>query len=396
MSGPSVLDRCDTAVYNTLMRAEIVSIGTELLLGHTVDTNSAYISQKLAELGIDVYHHTTVGDNPQRLADTVRRGLHRANLVIMSGGLGPTVDDITIETLSKFSGVKTAKTIKNRVGTAPGIIIENDDRAIICLPGPPRELVPMFENDIAPYLKKICTRGSIIRSRTIRITGLSESHVNDMVKDILMLKPPTTVGIYAKLGEVDLKIMSKADSAAGACKSIKKIEGIIYRRLKNNIFGYDNDTLESAVGDALRKKRLTIAIAESCTGGLISSRITDVSGSSEYFLAGITAYSNPIKEKVLGVKSGLIKKYGAVSRQVALGMAIGARTLCDSDIGVGVTGIAGPKGDTKSKPVGLVYISLVYGRKRIVKKYNFHGSRQDIKFRASQAALNLIRRCALS
>lgn len=375
------------------MNAEIISIGTEILLGHIVNTNTAYLSGKLAELGIDVYFHTAVGDNPSRLTESVDKALARSDMVITTGGLGPTVDDITAETIRRVSE-KNPIFVKNKVGTAPGLIIEDHDKIIICLPGPPRELEPMFEHNIIPYLKKRFKSSWIIKSRLIKTTGLAELQVDGLVKDLLKLTPPTTVGIYAKLGEVDLRIMAKAKNELEAKKAIGKIERVIKSRLKDYIFGSDDETLEEAVGMILTKKKKAIAIAESCTGGLISDRITNVSGSSRYFMASVISYSNESKENFFGVSGKSLKKYGAVSKEVAFQMAKGIKFLACVDIGLGITGIAGPTGATKKKTIGLVYIALVTDKKKIVKELRFRGSRKDIKFQASQVALDLIRRNA--
>jgi len=408
------------------MNAEIICIGTELLLGHIVNTNTSFLSQKLAEAGIDVYHHIAVGDNHARLIAAFRQALSRADIVITSGGLGPTVDDITIETLASLIGRKLilnkmllkdvkeyfiskkikfpkesirqayipegVKWVHNNVGTAPGIIAEYADKVIICLPGPPREIEPMFVKELVPYLKKRLAANWVIKSRTIKIAGSAESQVDGKVRDLLNLKPPTTVGIYAKLGQVDLKIMSKARSDRKANIAISKIERKIRARFKDHIFGCDDETLEGAVGEILTAKKKTIAFAESCTGGLVSNRITNVGGSSRYFKMAVVAYSNTIKENILGVSWALLTKYGAVSRQVALEMAKGIKFLACVDIAVSVTGIAGPTGATKYKPVGLVYVALVTGKKQIVKEFRFKGSREEVKFQASQVALDLIRR----
>ena len=385
-------------VYNAdYMKAEVIAIGTELLLGHIVNTNTAFLGRKLAELGIDVYYHTTVGDNPSRLIESIKKSLMRSDVVILTGGLGPTVDDITVEAVKALTGARGVKWITNKVGTAPGLIVEETGKVIICLPGPPREMKPMFERDVVPYLKKRFGLSTILKTRVIKTTGLPEIRVNGILKDLLKLTPPTTVGIYAKLGEVDLVIMAKAQSNRQAARAISTIERKIRSRLKDYIFGYDDETLKEAVGRILTSGKKTIAIAESCTGGLVSNRITNVSGSSKYFLMGLVAYSNRVKENILGVSPELIKRYGAVSKQVALEMAKGTRLLASTDIGLGITGIAGPTGGTRSKPVGLVYIALVSDKSRIVKKLRFKGTREDIKFQASQAALDLIRRrCAHS
>jgi nicotinamide-nucleotide amidase len=412
------------------MKAEIISIGTELLLGHIINTNAAYLSQKLAELGIDLYYQTTVGDNPRRLEECLLRSCGRAEVVLTTGGLGPTVDDVTVETLAKISSRRLVldktilrelreyfklrglrappgsargacipegvRWIRNSAGTAPGLIVEHRDSLIIALPGPPRELIPMFEHAVIPYLRRrFKTKGSIV-SRLIKTTGLAESQVNHKVKDLLRLGPETTVGIYAKLGQVDLKITSKARSRAGAVHEITKIEKVIKRRLGDFVFGYDDDTLEGALGRLLAQKGKTIAVAESCAGGLVSHRLTDVSGSSRYFMMGLVTYSNVSKVNMLGVRAGSLKTYGAVSRKVALEMAKGVQLLADVDIGLGITGIAGPTGGTRRKPVGLVYVALVTDGRTIVREFRFRGSRQEIKFQTSQVALDVIRKSMLT
>lgn len=373
------------------MKAEIISIGTELLLGHIVNTNASFLSRKLAELGIDVYYHTTVGDNPERLVQSLRRGLRRSDIVITTGGLGPTVDDITIETIAKLLGHRHVKWIPNKTGTAPGLTANFRNSMIVCLPGPPRELEPMFEKDVSPIIRRRSGSSWIIKSRTVKLTGLAESKINLKVRDLLSLKPPTTVGIYAKLGEVDLKIMAKARSERDALQAIRRIERKIMARLKGYVFGHDEETLEETVAKILIKKKKTIAIAESCTGGLVSNRLTDVSGSSKFLMAAIVTYSNKSKEGILGVSKQTLHKYGAVSKQVALGMARGVKHLIHTDMGLAITGIAGPTGGTKSKPVGLVYIAIVTNKKQLVEEFHLRGSRREIKFQASQKALDLIR-----
>ncbi|MDD5428025.1 MAG: competence/damage-inducible protein A [Candidatus Omnitrophica bacterium] len=408
------------------MTAEIISIGTELLLGHIINTNTAFLSQKLAEAGIDVYHTSVVGDNPKRLVESLKQALARADIIITTGGLGPTVDDITIETIAKFFGRKLVrnkmvvkclrdyfklrgtkilsatmrqaytpegvKCIRNNVGTAPGLLIDHNKKLVVCLPGPPRELNPMFENAILPRLRKMSKAAWVIKSRTIKISGGAESQVNKAVKKLLELKPPTTVGIYAKLGHVELRIMTKAKNEKLAQAAIDRIEKKVRAKLGGYIFGADDETLEGAVAGLLAGKKMTIAAAESCTGGLLSDRLTNISGSSRYFVMGLVAYSNSVKENVLGVSKYTLRDHGAVSEEVALEMAKRIRSLGGTDIGIGITGIAGPKGGTKKKPVGLVYIALVLPRKKVVKEFRFKGSRDEIKFLSTQVALDLIRK----
>ena len=408
------------------MNAEVISIGTELLLGHTLNTNTVFLSQKLAEIGIDVYNTSVVGDNPKRLIEALNQALERADIVITTGGLGPTVDDVTSQTIAMLlrrkmvlkkklfkdlenyfrlrkmkvltSSVRQAyvpegvRCVRNKVGIAPGLIAKHKGKIIICLPGPPRELEPMFENTIIPYIRKKAKRAWIIRSQTVKIAGLPESVVNKAVKRLLKLRPPTTVGIYAKPGQVELRIMSKARDERSVATAITKIRKKIRARLKEDIFGYDDATLEGVVGKLLTRRKQTIAVAESCTGGLLANRITNVSGSSKYFSMGLVAYSNAVKENILGVSKESIEAYGAVSQDVATEMAERIKLLAGSDIGVGITGIAGPGGGTPAKPVGLVYIAIVIGRKKLLKELNCKGTREEIKLQATQDALNLLRK----
>ena len=413
------------------MNAEIICVGTELLLGHILNTNARYISKKLASLGINLYYQSAVGDNPERLVSLLRVALSRSELVFTTGGLGPTVDDITLSAVSGVCGRNAvlnravlkeikdffrkkgfkntpkaafkqayipegAKWFRNAVGTAQGVLVKYGGSSIIALPGPPRELEPMFENKIIPYIKRhFFTGGNIIKTRTLKITGMVESHVNDRVKELLSLSGDTTVGIYTSLGKVELKITSRACDAKTADKRIGVLERKIRTCLKENIYGADDDTLESVVGVLLKKRKKSIALAESCTGGLTADRITDVEGSSRYFKMGVVAYSNTVKEKALYVRHEKISKYGAVSKEVAHDMADGIKKASGADIAVGITGIAGPAGGTKSKPVGLVYISVINGKMANTQKCYFSGSRKEIKWQTSSKALDLVRRVLL-
>lgn len=413
--------------YNkTTMKAEIISIGTEILLGQILNTNQQWLSLGLAGLGIDVYYQSTVGDNPQRLAHAIRQGLNRSDIVITTGGLGPTVDDITLDVISRVLSKKLiyspkiacninshfgrqclkmprgnlrqahipegAKILENDVGTAPGFIVEESGKILIALPGPPRELNPMFGRFVAPYLKKKTGSDWVIKIRTLSITGLPESAVDSKINDLLKSPPPVTVGIYAKPALIELKIMAKAKNEKAAKILIDKVDRKITARLKDYIFGRDDETLERVVGEKLVKANKTLAIAESCTGGLVSDRITNIPGSSKYFRMGIVVYSNEAKISQLNIPPAVISKYGAVSRQTAIEMAKNIREISGADIGLSVTGIAGPAGATRTKPVGLVYIAVSVSKKIIWKEFHFKGEREIIKFRSSQAALDLIRR----
>ena len=409
------------------MQAEIISVGTELLLGHIVNTNAVYISKKLAQLGINLYRQTTVGDNLERLISTIKEALSRSDMVFTIGGLGPTVDDITLQAVCKASGKKLIhckalersigrhfqkRDIKktpeeaarqayvpnnsiwyeNKVGTAPAVLINREKKLIIALPGPPRELIPLFEKNIVSYLKKKGMAGRwLIKTKTLKIVGLAEAQINNIVKDLLGLGPDTTLGIYVHLCEVSLKITSRAKSERAAMLEIKKVENVIRFRLGNHVYGSDSDTLETVVGKFFAKNKKTLAIAESCTGGLIANRITNVSGSSVYFKLGIVAYSNEAKVKLLNVSKKSIQKYGAVSKEIAIHMAEGIKKVSKSDIALGVTGIAGPRGESKKKPIGLVCIAVVSKKIKIVKEYRFHGNREEIKLQSSIMALNMIR-----
>ena len=407
------------------MKAEIVAIGTEILLGQILNTNHQYLSQKLAELGIDVYYHSTVGDNQERLIQAINQGIERSDIIITTGGLGPTVDDITLESVARalarrlvldkriLSRIKLhfgkqcikmppenvhqahtpegAIALKNDVGTAPSLIIEEGKKILITLPGPPRELVPMFERKVIPYLKKKTKSEWTIKTRTIKITGLSESQVNHKVKDILKSPPPVTVGIFAHPALIELKVTAKAKNERQANILINRIDRKITAKLKAHIFGRDAETLEEIVGKLLRRYRRTLAIAESCTGGLISNRITNIPGSSKYFKMAVVAYSNKAKASQLDVSPETLKKFGAVSQQVAKEMAKNVRETAGTTFGLGVTGIAGPTGATKSKPRGLVYIALARPRQITCQKFRFAGEREVIKFKTSQAGLNMLR-----
>lgn len=409
------------------MRTEIISVGTELLLGQIVDTNAAYLSKLLPELGIDMHYRVTVGDNTNRLADALKQAMGRSDIVFTIGGLGPTEDDLTKETTAQVVGdameldakcaermqeffasrgiampesnLKQAmmplrgRSLPNPLGTAPGAAFETEDgKVVINLPGPPREFIPMVNEQVMPYLReRIGDFFCIIRSRMLKIAGLGESSVEDRIKHLLSSANPT-VAPYAGLGEVHLRITAKADDLAEAEKLIDEMDRKVVKALGENVvFGRDNETLESVVVELLRNRGLTLSIAESCTGGLIANRITDVPGCSETFLAGVVSYSNNAKARLLGVDERLIAEHGAVSEPVAAAMAEGARKVSGADIGISTTGIAGPGGATPTKPVGLVYIALSFEKETVTHKYQFSGTRIDVKQRASQVALETLR-----
>lgn len=407
------------------MRAEVISVGTELLLGQIVDTDAAYLSKLLPQFGIDLHYRVTVGDNEPRLADALRLALSRADVVFTIGGIGPTMDDLTKETVAHVLGdemvlheesaerlraffaargidmpeanlkqalvPRRGKVLPNPLGTAPGAAFETDGKVVIVLPGPPREFIEMVDSQVMPYLRELVGESaSVIRSRVLRIAGLGESSVADMVNDLLGGSNPT-VAPLASLGEVHLRITAKAESIAEADMMIDEMDGKLSAILGNSIFGRDDESLERVVVRMLTERALTLAVAESCTGGLVANRITDVSGSSAAFVVGFVAYSNQAKKELLGLDEQLLSKYGAVSEQTARAMAEGAKRVSGADVAISVTGIAGPTGGTAAKPVGLVYMALSAVDGTIAFEHRFSGSRMDIKLRASQAALNMLR-----
>lgn len=408
------------------MNAEILSIGTELLLGQIVDTNAAYLAEKLASLGINLYFKTTVGDNPERITQALEQALQRADLIITTGGLGPTTDDLTIETIAhyfheelvvdqlslekieKFFQVrqlmmprnnqkqalrpKSAKIIRNPLGTAPGIILEKAGKIIISMPGVPKEMYQMTEETVIPYLESKLGEGrSIIKSRTLKILGLGESSIEEQIMDLMLNQSNPTIAPYAKESETHLRITAKGQSQQEVNQLINEAEELIRQRINKYIYAVDEKKLEDLVAERLAEKDLTIALAESCTGGLISHRMTNISGISQYLERGIVSYSNQAKIENLGVDPEILRECGAVSSQTALAMAEGVRTISKTNLGLAVTGIAGPTGGSESKPVGLVYIALATDDGASWEKYNFSGNREAIKKRAAQMALNMVK-----
>lgn len=374
------------------MTCELISVGTEILLGDIVNTNAQYLSVRLAALGIDVMFQHTVGDNAQRLKSTLADALSKSDMVITTGGLGPTPDDLTKEVCAEFFSLplemheesleaiksyfknkkiqmaksnekqalipKGAIILKNSNGTAPGCIMEKNGKIIVVLPGPPREMKPMFEESVVPYLSKFTH--SIIKSHSIRTFGIGESSMAEKVNELFEMSNPT-VAPYAKSGEALLRVTAKARSEEEAEKLLEPVMKTIKDRLKEYVYGIDVSSIEEATVALLKEKNLKASCAESCTAGLVSKRITDISGASSVFECGIVSYSNEIKEKLLGVKKEDLEKYGAVSEIVAAQMALGAINASGSDLAVSVTGIAGPESDETGKEVGLIYIAVTDG-----------------------------------
>lgn len=407
------------------MKAEILAVGTELLLGDIVNTNAQFLAQELANLGIEVYYQTVVGDNPKRLRDTIFHAFSRADLILTTGGLGPTEDDLTKETAAEYFGEKlvlderalgriqkyfdrTGRTMtKNNVkqamvpeghttvlyndnGTAPGIIMEKNGQMIVMLPGPPKEMRPMFENQVKPYLAK--KQEFTFISRILRVAEVGESAMEEMVKDIIDAQTNPTIAPYAKDGEAILRITAKARDEKEANRLIDPVAAALRKRLGNAVYGEGETNLQTVAAQMLLERGLTAAVAESCTGGMVASRLVEYPGISAALLEGCVTYSNDAKMRRLGVKEETLAKYGAVSEETAREMAEGIARESGADIGIATTGIAGPDGGSKEKPVGLVYIALSYQGKTEVRECHFAGKRDKIRERAAYAALNLLRK----
>ncbi len=401
--------------------AEILCVGTELLLGDIVNTNAAFLSQRLADLGISVYRHTVVGDNPSRLRLALCTALEDSDLVITSGGLGPTYDDLTKETISEALGLplemneealkkiqayfqktgrvmtennkkqamipRGARVLENNYGTAPAVAITDEVRGktVIMLPGPPNELMPIFNEQVAPFLRS--QSDYVLISKNIHIFGIGESAVEEKIKDIMTTSENPTVAPYCKAGEVRLRVTAKADShehAEQMCNIM--VKHITDSEIGQFIYGIDCNSLERALVDILKEKHMSISTAESCTGGLIAKRITDISGCSEVFFGGAVTYTNTIKQKLLGVNEQTLETLGAVSSETAMQMARGARLALGTDIAVSATGLAGPGGGTPELPVGTVFIGVSTKNGEYFKKLNLSGMRSREYLRTVSAS----------
>jgi len=404
------------------MRAEIISIGTELLLGEITDTNAPYLASQLPLLGIDLYWISQVGDNQARLVEVLKRAWQRSELILTTGGLGPTEDDLTREAIAELLGEKletepvlereirgffaqrgiemplsnikqaalipSADPIHNIRGTAPGWWVERDGRILIAMPGPPGEMQHLWHKEILPRLRR-CSAGAIIFSKTFKTFGLSEAAVGELVSLLLSSANPT-LAVYAKIDGIHLRLTAKARSQKQAQKMIVESEVNIRAILGEYIWGTDNDTLEAVVGRLLVEKGLSLAVMESCTGGLLATTITDVPGSSKYFKGGLVAHSNGAKI-AYGVDAKIISEYGAISPGAAQAMAESARMLLGADIGVGIAGVAGAE-KMEAKSAGMVYIGIDDGKSRRVIKGNYPGSKTQLKRRATTAALFELRK----
>jgi nicotinamide-nucleotide amidase len=408
-----------------MLTAEIIAIGTELLAPDRTDTNSLWLTEKLNSIGIEVKLKTIVGDDDARLEETIRDAMKRSRVVIMTGGLGPTEDDITRkiaaramnrrlllnekvldEIRTKFLSlgrqmpeinsrqamvIDGAEVLDNPQGSAPGMYIEHEGRSVVLLPGPPRELRPMFETFVLPKLAAKAGDVRVVR-RILRVAGLGESAVDEKIAPVYtQYKNPQTTILFNR-SEIEIHLTAQAKTERDAELLLDGLAGQIEERLEHSIFAFRGETMEEVIGLRMAVAGFTLAVAESCTGGLISQRLTEVPGSSVYFMEGVVTYSNDAKTRSLGVDSELIERHGAVSWEVAEAMAEGVRRRADTDFGLSVTGIAGPGGGSEEKPVGLVYIALSDDAHTEHRKLMLPGDRHLIRWRASQAALDLLRR----
>lgn len=411
------------------MIVEVISVGTELLLGNIVNTNAQFLAEKCALLGLSMYNQVVVGDNRERLTETIRTAVKRSDVVILTGGLGPTEDDMTKEVCAEVMGFPLeedphtrerieeffkngiykeipesnwkqavvpvgATVLDNHNGTAPGLILEKFGKSTILLPGPPNELYPMFMNQVYPYLQKL--QPEMIISQMVKVCGIGESQIEDKLLDLISQQTNPTIATYAKTGEVHLRVTAKVSSEDEAKEKIRPIVKEIKKRLGNAVYTIrEDETLEMNVVKLLSKHGLTVTTAESCTGGLLAGRLVDVPGVSEVFCEGFITYSNKSKRKILDVSKSTLKKYGAVSKETAKEMATGGVFATDSDVCVAITGLAGPDGGTEEKPIGLVYIACYMKDQVTVEKFQFKGNRNKIREQSVVKALDLLRRSIL-
>jgi nicotinamide-nucleotide amidase len=407
------------------MNAEIIAIGSELLTPNRIDTNSLWLTEQLNRVGIEVRLKTVVGDDELRLEEAVKDAVRRSELVISTGGLGPTEDDITRKIFARVLGrplildddileglrerfrqygipmtpnnerqalvLRDAEVLPNANGSAPGLLVQQKQALIVLLPGPPRELKPIFTEQVMPRLEKM-SRGVRVEKRVLRTTGLGESTLDQQIAPIYTKYSNPATTILASPGEVEIHLTATGDTLAACERLLDELEEKIEDAIYPAVYSHRGESLEEVVGLGLTVKGYTIATAESCTGGLLAKRITDVAGSSTYFHEGYVTYSNDAKTKLLGVAPSLLVSLGAVSAEVAEARARGVKERTGATIGVGITGIAGPGGATETKPVGLVFIALADDVAVESKRFTLLGDRQEIRHRASQVALDWIRR----
>jgi nicotinamide-nucleotide amidase len=407
------------------MRAEIIATGTELLTGGVTDTNSLFLAEELLDIGIETAFKTVVGDNDKDMEEALRSAVTRADVILVTGGIGPTEDDMTRKAVARvlkkrlvlsddalkavkaafsargkvYPGVNDrqalipggARLLSNTVGVAPGFYFIDEGKFVAVMPGVPAEMRAMFREGLRQVLSDHFGGKAVIRRKVLHTCGLSESKVNELIQDVLKQKRPA-VGLTAKETGVDIRIVAREGSGARSRTVVERTESEIRKKLGDAVYGVDGQDLEEIVGALLRQRKFTIAVAESCTGGLIGGRLTNIAGSSDYFERSVVVYSDEAKTSLLGVPAGLIASKGAVSREVAGAMAGGIRDQAKTTFGLSVTGIAGPGGGTPEKPVGLVYISLASKDGVKVDEHRFLGTREQVRLRTAQAALDMVRR----
>jgi nicotinamide-nucleotide amidase len=416
------------------MTAEILCVGTELLLGNIVNTNAAYLAREMAAIGIFTYHQSVVGDNAGRLKESLDLSLSRSDIVIITGGLGPTYDDLTKETVADYFGLEmkmhgpSLERLKqffaqfgremtpnnekqammpegctvfvNNYGSAPGLAVEGHGKTVVMLPGPPREMEPIYREEVKPFLQKKQS-GKVLVSKTLHIFGMGESQVEHKLHDMMESSTNPTIAPYAKEGEVELRVTAFGSSEAECAELIEPAVEKIKGEIGEFIYGIDIKSLQNAVVSKLCERGLTLATAESCTGGLVGKRITEIAGCSEVYLGGVISYANSVKLSQLGVSEETLQKYGAVSEETALEMCEGAAKSLGADIGISTTGIAGPDGGSTEKPVGLVYVGVYFDDKksgetirRAIKlnlaRRMYKDEREMIRYMASSNALREI------
>ena len=414
------------------MRIEVVTIGGELLLGFTIDTNAAHLARELGELGIEVARRTTVGDAAEEIAAAVREALDRTGAVITTGGLGPTADDLTKPAIAAIFGrgmhrdeaivaalrerwrarglpgdlpraneqqgmiPDGARILDNRHGSAPGIWLEDDaGRWVVMLPGVPREMRGMLADTVIPLLRDRAgdlAGTAVVRSRTLRTAGIGESALADLLGDLAAGLPDLPLAYLPNLEGVDLRVTARAVPAAEADAMLDAAAARLLERVGRYVYGTGDDDLAALVLERCRERSLRLAVGESCTGGLLATRLTAVPGSSDVFMGGIVAYDNAVKRDVLGVPEAMLREHGAVSEPVAKAMASGARQALQTDLGIGITGIAGPGGGSAEKPVGTVYIAVDRGGETRGWRRHFFGDRDEIRRRSAQTALDFVKR----